>query len=52
MAGDHTLTGLAVPQGLDELHDLLEQVGVALPVLAPEEARVLRAVARPIASRP
>jgi len=27
MAGDYTLTGLAVPEGLDELHDLLERIG-------------------------
>jgi serine/threonine-protein kinase RsbW len=31
VAGDHTLTGLAVPEGLDELHDLLEQVGAQHP---------------------
>lgn len=34
MAGDHTVTGLAVPAGLDELHDLLERVGAEHPDVA------------------
>ena len=34
MAGDHTLTGLAVPDGLEDLHDLLEQVGAEHPEVA------------------
>ncbi len=37
MAGDHTLSGLAVPEGLDELHDLLEQVGVQHPDVSPAD---------------
>jgi serine/threonine-protein kinase RsbW len=34
MTGDYVLDGLAVPDSLDLLHDLLEQVGVEHPELA------------------
>ena len=37
MAGDHALTGLAVPEGLDQLHDLLERVGAAHPEVSPAD---------------
>ncbi|MEO5851860.1 MAG: ATP-binding protein [Nocardioides sp.] len=34
MAGEYTLTGLAVPAGLDDLHDLLERIGTEHPQLS------------------
>ncbi len=34
MGGDYALNGLAVPQGLDALHDLLEQIGAEHPELS------------------
>lgn len=37
MAGDYQLTGLAVPEGLDDLHDLLERIGADHPQLAPAD---------------
>lgn len=37
MAGDYTLTGLAVPAGLDDLHDLLERIGSDHPQLSPAD---------------
>jgi serine/threonine-protein kinase RsbW len=37
MAGDYLLEGLAVPQTLDALHDLLERVGSEHPEVAPSD---------------
>lgn len=37
MDGEYTLTGLAVPAGLDELHDLLERIGREVPGLSPAD---------------
>jgi serine/threonine-protein kinase RsbW len=37
MSGDYLLDGLAVPESLNLLHDLLEQVGQDHPELAPSD---------------
>jgi serine/threonine-protein kinase RsbW len=37
MTGDYLLEGLAVPDSLDLLHDLLERVGAENPDLAPSD---------------
>jgi serine/threonine-protein kinase RsbW len=37
MSGDYLLDGLAVPESLNLLHDLLEQVGADHPELAPSD---------------
>jgi serine/threonine-protein kinase RsbW len=43
MTGDYVLDGLAVPDSLDLLHDLLEQVGVEHPELAASDVMLFEA---------
>ena len=37
MSGDYTLEGLSVPESLDRLHDLLQQVAEEHPAVAPTD---------------
>src|SRR5690349_7587176 len=51
MAGEvYALTGLAVPEGLDRLHELLEQVVVEHPEVPPREVMMLETAVMEIAN--